>query len=54
MIDNSNGLPVKAAGGVKTYDDALEMINLGVSRIGTSSAKSLLHKNSTERIIKRI
>ena len=45
MVDNSNGLPVKAAGGVKTYDDAVKMINLGVKRIGTSSAKSLLNKH---------
>ena len=32
---------VKASGGVKTKEDALEMIKLGVKRIGTSSAKAI-------------
>lgn len=45
MIENSGGLPVKAAGGVKTNQDAIEMINLGVKRIGTSSAKALLENS---------
>lgn len=42
MLKNAKGLPIKAAGGVKTYDEAVEMINLGVKRIGTSSARALL------------
>lgn len=41
MLENSFPLPVKAAGGVRTYDEAVEMINLGVKRIGTSSAKAI-------------
>lgn len=41
MLENSAPLPVKAAGGVRTYDEAVEMINLGVKRIGTSSAKAI-------------
>lgn len=41
MIENACPLPVKAAGGVRTYDDAVEMIKLGVKRIGTSSAKAI-------------
>ena len=41
MIENSSPLSVKAAGGVRTYDEAIEMINLGVKRIGTSSAKAI-------------
>lgn len=41
MIENSFPLPVKAAGGVRTFDEALEMIALGVKRIGTSSAKAI-------------
>lgn len=45
MLEKANGLPVKAAGGVKTYDDAVKMINLGVKRIGTSSAKALLENS---------
>jgi len=43
MLDNAGPLPVKAAGGVKNYTDAVEMINMGVMRIGTSSAKEIVH-----------
>ncbi|KYQ91091.1 hypothetical protein DLAC_07995 [Tieghemostelium lacteum] len=42
MLDNAGKLPVKAAGGVRTPEDAERMINLGVKRIGTSSALSLM------------
>ena len=41
MLENSFPLPVKAAGGVRTYEEAIEMIALGVKRIGTSSAKAI-------------
>ena len=41
MIDNAGPLPVKAAGGVRNYDEAVKMIELGVKRIGTSSAKAI-------------
>lgn len=41
MIENAFPLPVKASGGVKSKEEALEMIKLGVSRIGTSSAKAI-------------
>ena len=41
MIEHGSPLPVKAAGGIKSYQDAIKMINLGVLRIGTSSAKSI-------------
>jgi deoxyribose-phosphate aldolase len=41
MLENSSPLPVKAAGGVRTYQEAIDMINLGVKRIGTSSAKAI-------------
>ena len=40
MLENSNPLPVKAAGGVRTLGEALAMIKLGVKRIGTSAAKT--------------
>lgn len=42
MLDNAGKLPVKAAGGVRTPDDAEKMIAMGVKRIGTSAALSLL------------
>ena len=42
MYEHASPLKVKAAGGVKTREDALKMITLGVQRIGTSSAKSMV------------
>lgn len=42
MLENAGELPVKAAGGVRTPEDAEKMIALGVKRIGTSSALALL------------
>jgi deoxyribose-phosphate aldolase len=42
MLENSFPLPVKAAGGVRNYNEALEMIKLGVKRIGTSAAKTIV------------
>jgi len=40
-LENALPLPVKAAGGVRTYDEAKQMIKLGVKRIGTSGAKAI-------------
>lgn len=47
MLENAGSLSVKAAGGVKSPEDAEKMITLGVKRIGTSSAKALV---SNEKI----
>jgi deoxyribose-phosphate aldolase len=47
MLENAFPLPVKAAGGVRTYDEALEMIKLGVKRIGTSGAKAIANGEET-------
>ena len=41
MLENSFPLLVKAAGGVSTYEEAAEMVQLGVKRIGTSAAKAI-------------
>ena len=41
MLENAFPLSVKASGGIKTKEEALEMIKLGVKRIGTSSAKGI-------------
>ena len=41
MLENASPLLVKAAGGVRSYEDAVEMILLGVKRIGTSAAKAI-------------
>ena len=48
MKENAGPLPIKAAGGVRSYEDAVKMIGLGVTRIGTSSALSLMQKKSSE------
>ena len=42
MKDNSGRLPIKAAGGVRNIEDVKRMLDLGVSRIGTSSAKQII------------
>jgi len=42
MLENASPLSVKAAGGVKTYDEAVQMIKLGVKRIGTSFALAIV------------
>ena len=41
MIENGSPLSIKAAGGVRTYDEAMSMIRLGIKRIGTSAAKAI-------------
>ncbi len=46
MLKNAFPLPIKAAGGVKTPNDAIKMIKLGVTRIGTSSAKAIVDKHN--------
>jgi deoxyribose-phosphate aldolase len=47
MLENASPLPVKAAGGVRSYDEAIEMIRLGVKRIGTSAAKAIANGENT-------
>ncbi|WKS94506.1 deoxyribose-phosphate aldolase [Riemerella columbina] len=47
MLKNAGALPVKAAGGVRTPEDAEKMIAMGVKRIGTSSAMSLVRGEAT-------
>jgi deoxyribose-phosphate aldolase len=48
MLENASPLPVKAAGGVRTYDEAVEMIRLGVKRIGTSGASAIANGQKTK------
>jgi deoxyribose-phosphate aldolase len=47
IVENAKPLLAKAAGGVRNYDDAVKMVNLGVSRIGTSSAKIIADGGKT-------
>lgn len=48
MLENASPLPIKAAGGVRTYEEAIEMIRLGVKRIGTSGAKAIANGQKTD------
>ncbi|WP_414000077.1 deoxyribose-phosphate aldolase [Flavobacterium sp. W1B] len=48
MLENASPLPVKAAGGVRTYEEAIEMIRLGVKRIGTSGAKAIANRENAK------
>jgi len=47
MLENASPLSIKAAGGVRSYQDAVEMIRLGVKRIGTSAAKTIADGENT-------
>ncbi len=42
ILEHARPLSVKAAGGVRTKNDALKMIEMGVDRIGTSSAVAIV------------
>ena len=48
IVENAKPLQAKAAGGVRNYEDAVKMINMGVTRIGTSSAKAIADGKQTE------
>ncbi|MFD2892551.1 deoxyribose-phosphate aldolase [Flavobacterium chuncheonense] len=41
ILENAFPLPVKAAGGVRSYEDVVTLLVLGVKRIGTSVAKAI-------------
>lgn len=45
---SSPGVQVKAAGGVRTFEDCIRMIGLGVDRIGTSATISILEEAKTK------
>ncbi len=47
MIENAFPLPVKASGGVRSFEEAERMIRLGVKRIGTSSAKIIAERGTS-------
>jgi len=44
IAENAKPLKIKAAGGVRDYETAVKMVNLGVDRIGTSSSKAIVNK----------
>ena len=41
-IANKYGVSVKASGGIKTYEDAVKLINAGAKRLGTSSGVKII------------
>lgn len=47
LVANSGSLKVKAAGGIKDLTTALNMINAGADRIGTSSASGIIEELKT-------
>ena len=47
MLENAGPLPVKASGGVRDKDFAIKLIDLGVKRLGTSSAKIIVDGSGT-------
>jgi deoxyribose-phosphate aldolase len=47
MLENASPLPIKAAGGVRNHEEAINLIRLGVKRIGTSAAKGIAHGESS-------
>lgn len=48
LLENGSPLSIKASGGVKSYDEALAMIRLGVKRIGTSAAKEIVNGGKSD------
>lgn len=48
IVENAKPLPAKAAGGVRNYEDAVKMVEMGVTRIGTSSAKTITEGNTAK------
>ena len=52
MKDNAGQLPIKAAGGVRNIEDVKRLLDLGVSRIGTSSAKQIILGSKQQKTIK--
>ena len=43
-----DNVKIKAAGGIKSFDDAERFIELGASRLGTSRLVSILKNTETE------
>jgi len=44
MVKNSDGMKVKAAGGVRTLDEALAVIATGTVRIGTRASREIMEE----------
>ena len=42
MVDHAQGMKVKAAGGIRTLDDCLALMSIGVVRCGTRASEKIL------------
>ncbi len=49
IVENAKPLQIKAAGGVRDYETAVKMIEIGVDRIGTSSSKEICTKAKSSK-----
>lgn len=44
MRKHANGIKIKAAGGIRTYDDAIAMIDAGADRLGCSASIAIINQ----------
>ncbi len=44
MVEHAYGMKVKAAGGIRTLEDCLALMNIGVVRCGTRASKEILEE----------
>lgn len=44
MVDHADGMKVKAAGGIRTLEDCLALMSIGVVRCGTRASKEILEE----------
>jgi deoxyribose-phosphate aldolase len=50
MLENASPLKIKASGGIKTQEDAVKYLKMGVSRLGTSAALDLVNNHTNKDI----
>jgi deoxyribose-phosphate aldolase len=50
QIVKDSGLGVKAAGGIRTFEDVLKMIQAGATRLGTSSGVTIIEEAKKETL----
>lgn len=47
MLENAAPLPVKASGGIRSYKDAVQLVQMGVKRLGTSAQKAIVKEEKS-------
>lgn len=48
LVKSVTSLPIKASGGIRTYQDAIELVRMGVQRIGTSRGVEIIRGEANE------